>query len=128
MVRLDPRGHGLSDKLADPAAFQDGKIWAEDIRPVISALRLSRPVLAGWSYGGFIICAIRIRYSSFLSRRVGFREREQIVCHVDVVFNTLMPVPRIIYYSVHPDLARTSNLLLGYFFPVVDFLPQSAFV
>jgi non-heme chloroperoxidase len=61
MVRLDLRGHGLSDKLADPAAFQDGKIWAEDIRAVISALRLNKPVLAGWSYGGFIICDY-IRY------------------------------------------------------------------
>jgi non-heme chloroperoxidase len=56
MVRLDLRGHGLSDKLADPASFQDGKIWAEDIRAVISALQLNKPVLAGWSYGGFIIC------------------------------------------------------------------------
>ena len=56
MVRLDLRGHGLSDKLADPTAFQDGKIWAEDIRAVINALRLNKPVLAGWSYGGFIIC------------------------------------------------------------------------
>jgi non-heme chloroperoxidase len=56
MVHLDLRGHGLSDKLADPAAFQDGKIWAEDIPAVISALRLNKPILAGWSYGGFIIC------------------------------------------------------------------------
>jgi non-heme chloroperoxidase len=61
MVRLDLRGHGLSDKLADPTAFQDSKIWAEDIRAVISTLRLSKPVLAGWSYGGFIICDY-IRY------------------------------------------------------------------
>jgi hypothetical protein len=29
MISLDLRGHGLSDKLSDPAAFQDGKIWAE---------------------------------------------------------------------------------------------------
>jgi pimeloyl-ACP methyl ester carboxylesterase len=56
MVRLDLRGHGLSDKPTDPAAFQDGKIWADDIQAVISALRLNKPVLAGWSYGGFIIC------------------------------------------------------------------------
>jgi non-heme chloroperoxidase len=61
MVRLDLRGHGLSDKLTDPVSFQDGKIWAEDIRAVISALRLNNPVLAGWSYGGFIICDC-IRY------------------------------------------------------------------
>ena len=56
MVRLDLRGHGLSDKPTDPAAFQDGKIWAEDIQAVISALKLNKPILAGWSYGGFIIC------------------------------------------------------------------------
>lgn len=55
MLRLDLRGHGLSDKPADPAAFQVGKIWAEDIWAVISALRLNKPTLAGWSYGGHII-------------------------------------------------------------------------
>jgi hypothetical protein len=36
--------------------LKNGKIWAEDIRAVISALRLNKPVLAGWSYDGFIIC------------------------------------------------------------------------
>jgi pimeloyl-ACP methyl ester carboxylesterase len=56
MVRLDLRGHGLSDKPADPAAFQDGKIWADDIQAVIGTLRLNKPTLAGWSYGGKIIC------------------------------------------------------------------------
>ena len=55
-VRLDLRGHGLSDKLTDPATFQDSKVWADDIQAVIGALRLNKPVLAGWSYGGFIIC------------------------------------------------------------------------
>jgi hypothetical protein len=43
-------------KDGDQTAFQDGKIWAEDIQTVISALRLSKAILAGWSYGGFIIC------------------------------------------------------------------------
>ncbi|MGZ3628838.1 MAG: alpha/beta fold hydrolase [Ktedonobacteraceae bacterium] len=56
MVRLDLRGHGLSDKPTDPAVFQDSKIWADDIQAVISSLRLNKPILAGWSYGGFIIC------------------------------------------------------------------------
>lgn len=56
MVRLDLRGHGLSDKPTDPAVFQDSKIWADDIQSVISSLRLNKPILAGWSYGGFIIC------------------------------------------------------------------------
>ena len=56
MVRLDLRGHGLSDRLTDPAAFQEGQTWADDIHAVITALDLHKPVLAGWSYGGFIIC------------------------------------------------------------------------
>lgn len=56
MVRLDLRGHGLSDKPTDPAAFQNGKIWADDIQAVISALHLRKPVLAGWSYAGHILC------------------------------------------------------------------------
>lgn len=56
LVRLDLRGHGLSDRLSDPDAFRDGKTWADDLHAVITALDLHRPVLAGWSAGGLIIC------------------------------------------------------------------------
>src|SRR5438093_4401216 len=31
LVRMDIRGHGLSDKLSDPEAFTDGKNWADAI-------------------------------------------------------------------------------------------------
>ncbi len=56
MVRIDLRGHGLSDKPTDAAAFRNGKDWADDVHAVITALQLRKPVLAGWSYGGYIIC------------------------------------------------------------------------
>ena len=56
LVRLDLRGHGLSDKPRDAAAYQNGKHWADDIHAVIQALGLKRPALSGWSYGGYIIC------------------------------------------------------------------------
>lgn len=56
LVRLDNRGHGESDKPRDPAAYQNGKHWADDIQAVIKALGLTRPVLSGWSYGGYIMC------------------------------------------------------------------------
>ena len=56
LVRLDIRGHGLSDKPKEAAAYQDGKNWADDVNAVIQALGLERPVLSGWSYGGFIMC------------------------------------------------------------------------
>jgi pimeloyl-ACP methyl ester carboxylesterase len=53
MVSLDIRGHGLSEK--PRGAYHDPTLWAEDIRAVIGALHLAKPVLIGSSYGGVII-------------------------------------------------------------------------
>lgn len=55
LVCLDLRGHGASDRPRDEAAYQDGRLWAEDVAAVIRDLGLERPVLVGWSYGGFVI-------------------------------------------------------------------------
>jgi non-heme chloroperoxidase len=55
IVALDLRGHGMSDAPVESAQYTDGDKWAEDIAAVIDALDLDRPVLVGWSYGGFII-------------------------------------------------------------------------
>src|SRR5215207_1497757 len=56
LVALDNRGHGMSDKPLDNDNYSDAQLWADDIAAVIRELRLDRPVLGGWSYGGFIIC------------------------------------------------------------------------
>ncbi len=56
LVALDNRGHGMSGKPLDYDNYSDAQLWADDIVAVISELRLDRPVLVGWSYGGFIIC------------------------------------------------------------------------
>lgn len=55
LVTYDLRGHGGSDKPLDPAHYQEGDRWAQDVRAIIEALGLERPVLVGWSYGGRII-------------------------------------------------------------------------
>jgi pimeloyl-ACP methyl ester carboxylesterase len=55
VVTYDLRGHGDSDKPDDVAAYADGARWADDIAAVIAAAELRRPVLAGWSLGGFAI-------------------------------------------------------------------------
>lgn len=55
LVALDNRGHGMSDKPLEDEHYTDAQLWADDVAAVITALDLERPVLVGWSYGGFII-------------------------------------------------------------------------
>ncbi len=62
LVALDLRGHGMSDAPLDAAQYTDGDTWAEDIAAVIDRLALRRPILVGWSYGGFIISDYIRRY------------------------------------------------------------------
>jgi len=52
LVALDMRGHGLSDKPHD--AYNDSKVWADDINVVMQTLDLDHPVLSGWSYGPLV--------------------------------------------------------------------------
>ena len=55
IVAYDFRGHGGSDKPADAKAYQGSEVWANDLRAVLKAKNLKRPVLAGWSMGGRVI-------------------------------------------------------------------------
>jgi pimeloyl-ACP methyl ester carboxylesterase len=56
LVAYDLRGHGMSEAPLDPEHYSDSRLWADDVAAIIEQLRLDRPVLVGWSYGGFIIC------------------------------------------------------------------------
>ena len=51
---LDLRGHGASEKPLEAAAYHDATLWAEDVRAVIEGVKLNRPVLVAWSYGGIV--------------------------------------------------------------------------
>jgi non-heme chloroperoxidase len=55
IVALDLRGHGMSDAPDELEQYTDGDKWADDIAAVIDQLRLDRPILVGWSYGGYVI-------------------------------------------------------------------------
>ena len=55
IVAFDLRGHGMSDAPLQPEQYADGDRWADDIAAIIEQLALDKPVLVGWSYGGFII-------------------------------------------------------------------------
>ncbi|MEY7851664.1 alpha/beta fold hydrolase [Natrarchaeobius sp. A-rgal3] len=52
LVAMDLRGHGRSEKPAD--AYDDSKLWADDVRAVIDALELEDVLLVGWSYGSLV--------------------------------------------------------------------------
>lgn len=54
LVRFDLRGHGDSDKPAAPVAYADANLWAEDVAAVMAVAGLRRPVLVGWSLGGYV--------------------------------------------------------------------------
>ncbi|MDD7793385.1 alpha/beta fold hydrolase [Clostridium sp. 'White wine YQ'] len=53
LIVLDLRGHGLSDKPL--IGYDDEKIWAYDIHSIITYLKLDKPFLVGWDYGGKVI-------------------------------------------------------------------------
>lgn len=55
LVAMDLRGHGASDKPLDAANYTDSELFAKDVHAVIRSKSLDRPVLVGWSYGGFVI-------------------------------------------------------------------------
>jgi pimeloyl-ACP methyl ester carboxylesterase len=54
LIALDLRGHGLSAKPWTADAYTDRAIWAEDIAAVLKALDVERPLIVGWSFGGFV--------------------------------------------------------------------------
>jgi non-heme chloroperoxidase len=56
IVAYDLRGHGMSEAPLGPEHYADSQLWADDVAAIIEQLHLERPVLVGWSYGGFIIC------------------------------------------------------------------------
>jgi non-heme chloroperoxidase len=55
LVAYDLRGHGDSGKPLDAAEYTDGGRWADDLAAVMRSRNLHRPVVVGWSYGGYVI-------------------------------------------------------------------------
>lgn len=55
LITYDLRGHGLSAKPTGTRAYSDGRRWADDLRAVMQAAQVHKPVLVGWSLGGAVI-------------------------------------------------------------------------
>jgi pimeloyl-ACP methyl ester carboxylesterase len=70
LLALDLRGHGDSEKPV--AGYDDPALWAADINAVIETLQADRPVLTGWSYGGYVICDYLRHYGQQAIRGINF--------------------------------------------------------
>lgn len=55
LVAFDLRGHGCSGKPSTNEAYATPEIWARDVKAVLDAKQVTKPILVGWSYGAFII-------------------------------------------------------------------------
>src|SRR5437762_2594084 len=60
VVYLDHRGNGRSDR-DDPSSWRLD-VWADDVRAFCDALEIERPVVLGWSFGGFVAQAYATRH------------------------------------------------------------------
>jgi pimeloyl-ACP methyl ester carboxylesterase len=56
LVAFDLRGHGMSDEPREPDAYTEARRWADDVDALIGGLGLHRPILVGWSFGGYVTC------------------------------------------------------------------------
>ena len=54
VAAIDLRGHGASDKPADATAY-GSEAWAGDVAAAVAALAPARPVVVGWSMGGWVL-------------------------------------------------------------------------
>lgn len=71
VVAIDMRGHGASDK--PHQAYEDSKLWADDVKAVLAAAGASpdhRATVLAWSYGGAVITDYLARYGGDLVKGV----------------------------------------------------------
>jgi pimeloyl-ACP methyl ester carboxylesterase len=72
LVAYDQRGHGASDQPQAAGAYQDSRVWADDLAAVLEAKRLHRPVLVGWSMGGRVIRQYLMTYGDAAIAGINF--------------------------------------------------------
>jgi pimeloyl-ACP methyl ester carboxylesterase len=72
LVAFDLRGHGMSEAPLQSQHYTHPGPWAYDVAAIIDELALERPVLAGWSYGAFVICDYIRAYGQGQISAIGF--------------------------------------------------------
>ena len=68
LVYVDHRGNGRSDR-GDPSRWTLD-VWADDVKGLCDALEIERPIVLGWSFGGFVAQAYAIRHPGHASKLI----------------------------------------------------------
>jgi len=91
LISYDLRGHGLSGKPGGPAAYREGRRWADDLAAVIAATKAHKPVLVGWSLGAAVISNYLAAYGDaaiggavYVNGVVELTDARQIVAHPEL--------------------------------------------
>lgn len=109
IVTFDLRGHGLSDKPAAREAYQDSRRWADDVRAVIEATGLQRPVLVGWSYAGRVVSDYLLMHGAQAVSGVNF-----VAAVTNAALNAQAPAGPLAAGMVAPDLATQIESTRGF--------------
>lgn len=122
MVRFDLRGHGDSDKPFAPEAYSEVDRWAEDIAAVIAQTGLRRPIIVGWSLGGFAAGAYLRKYGG--GQVAGFNLVDALI---KLSPDLLTPVAlQLTGASMASDLAQRTTATVKFFSACFHHLPTGA--
>jgi non-heme chloroperoxidase len=64
LITYDFRGHGGSDKPLDASRYNDSGKFADELKAVMDATEVNRPLLVGWSFGTRIIADYLLKFGS----------------------------------------------------------------
>jgi proline iminopeptidase len=68
LVYLDHRGNGRSDRSS--ADRLNLETWGDDVYRFCDALEIEKPIVLGWSFGGFVALAYAIRHPDHASKLI----------------------------------------------------------
>ena len=102
LVAMDLRGHGSSEKPPAGDAYNDARVWADDVDAVCDTLGLDDVVIVGWSYGSLVTLDYLAHYGT---DRVAGLNLVGIVCGIGTERTNDWLTPG--YVDLFPDIVST---------------------
>src|SRR5882757_1639360 len=114
LVTYDLRGHGNSDKPDDKARYHDNKAWGDEVKAVMDAAGLKRPVLVGWSYAGRVISDYVTTHGAAKLAGINFVDAS-IKSFPEFVGDNLKNLPIMTSEDMAANIAATREFVRGCF-------------